>query len=462
MPDTYLPAPADTTGIRATTRIPVRFSGDGAGIGPLSWGQREIWLTMLRQRSWLPIGGWAPLPAGTAIEDVVADLQWAMHRYPTFRTRLRFDAGGEPLQTVAAQGTIGLDVFDVPPGADPEAYTAAVDAHYRAQSYDFVADWPVRMGVVRVGGSPAYLSTVTCHLVTDGVGGRLMLREVAARAEAAPTTGLQPLDQVRWQASPDGLKQRERALKHWDRMLRQLPPAGPLAERPGPRHHRGEFRSAALYTATHTVSTIADLDTSQVLMTFLAIALTDQAGDGRPAVIRPMVDNRFRRGLGDVVAMVAQHGICVADVAGRPFADALRQTGIAAMLAYKWAYHDPAAVQAHARTLAGTLGIDLDAGIWFNDRRTISRQMFPGDAPTAEQVHAAAPGEFRWTAAQDDPYDPLNIDVDDEPGHFLLTWFTDTWRNPPARVEALARSVEAIAVHQALQALSTAAETRTP
>lgn len=461
MPDTYLPEAA--TGIRATQRIPVRFDGDGAGLGPLSWGQRSIWQDIVRQRSWLPIGGWAPLAPGITIEDVAADLRWAMRRYPTFRTRLRFDPGGTPLQSVAAWGTIGLDVFDVPDGADPEAYTAAVDAHYRALPYDFTEEWPVRMGVVRVGGAPAYLSTVTCHLVTDGFGGLLMLREVAARAtaEPAPTTGMQPLEQVRWQASPDGRKQADRALRHWDRMLRQLPPAAALTVRPGPRYHRGEFSSAALYTATHAVSTIADIDTSQVLMTFLAIALTDLAGDGRPAVIRPMVDNRFRRGLGDVVAMVAQHGICVADVAGRPFDDALRVTGIAAMLAYKWAYHDPAAVAAHAADLAATLGIDLDAGAWFNDRRTISRQMFPGKAPSAEQVRAAAPGEFRWTVAQDDPYDPLNIDVDDEPGRFRLTWFTDAWRTPPARVEALARAVEALAVHQALTAIEAATETET-
>ncbi|MET7426432.1 condensation domain-containing protein [Dactylosporangium sp. NPDC005555] len=456
MPDTYLPAPAAAirAPISATERIPVRFDGDGAGLGPLSWGQLSMWQDIVRQRSWLPIGGWAPLEPGTTVEDVADDLRWAMRRYPTFRTRLRFDGDGTPLQSVAAWGTIGLDVFDAPDGADPAAFTAAVDAHYRALPYDFVEEWPVRMGVVRAGGSPAYLSTVTCHLVTDGFGGLLMLREVAARGSASgepgPTTGTQPLEQARWQASPDGRKQADKALRHWDKMLRQLPPAASLVPREGPRWHRGEFTSAALYTATHAVSVVADIDTSQVLMTCLALAVAEE---GRPAIIRPMVDNRFRRGLGDVVAMVAQHGICVADVAGLDFDEAMRRTGIAAMLAYKWAYHDPSAVAALAGTLDVDLHLDLDAGVWLNDRRTISRQMFPGDKPTAGQVRAAAPGGFRWTVAQDDPYDPLNIDVDDAPGVFTLTWFTDTWRTPPARVEALARSIEALAVQQALTAL---------
>ncbi|GAA1512907.1 hypothetical protein GCM10009827_029210 [Dactylosporangium maewongense] len=460
MPDTFLPAPP----LVATTRIPVRFDGEGAGTGPLSWGQLGIWQDMVRQRSWLPIGGWAPVAEGATVEDLADDLRWAMRRYPTFRTRLRFTDDGAPLQAVAGWGTIGLDVFDVPPGADPAAFTASVDAQYRARPYDFVEEWPVRMGVVRVDGVPAYLSTVTCHLVTDGFGGLLMLREVAAlRTDPpGPTSGLQPLAQAQWQASPEGRKQSEKALRHWEKMLRQLPPVTPPASRPGPRFHRGTFVSAALYRATHAVSVVFDIDTSQVLMTFLALAVTAQTGDGRPAIIRPMVDNRFRRGLGDVVAMVAQRGICVADVAGLSYEEAMRRTGIAAMLAYKWAYHDPAAVAAVSATLSASLDVDLDAGVWFNDRRTISRQMFPGSVPTAEQVRDAAPGVFTWTVAQDDPYDPLSIDVDDSPGEFQFTWFTDTWRTPPARVEALARAVEALAVQEALTALENFAGTETP
>ena len=80
MPDTATPPFADT-GIRPSARIPVRFSGDGAGTAELSWGQREIWRTMVRQRSWLPIGGWSRLAPGTTLADVAEELRWLMVRY---------------------------------------------------------------------------------------------------------------------------------------------------------------------------------------------------------------------------------------------------------------------------------------------------------------------------------------------------------------------------------------------
>src|SRR4051812_44009687 len=103
MPD--LPAraaelPTSDGRLRPALRIPVRFAGAGAGVGELSWGQREIWLTMLRQRSWLPIGGWSRLAPGTTPAAVADELRWIMQRYQPMRTRLRFAPDGRPLQSV--------------------------------------------------------------------------------------------------------------------------------------------------------------------------------------------------------------------------------------------------------------------------------------------------------------------------------------------------------------------------
>ncbi|GAA3456339.1 condensation domain-containing protein [Dactylosporangium matsuzakiense] len=419
-------------------RIPVRFTGPGAGVGELAWGQREIWLTMQRQRSWLPIGGWSRLAPGTTLADVADELRWMLRRYPTMRTRLRFAPDGRPLQSVADRGTVGLDVYDCPDGADPEAYVVALDARDRARPYDLVEEWPIRMAVVRHRGVPSHLSTVMPHLVTDGLGGRIFLAEVAARADADPDTGTPPLEQARWQAGPAGQRQNASAVRHWQRTIARIP--APSAATSGP-HLRGEFRTTALPLAVHALSERADADSSQVLMTLLAQALP---GDG-PAVLRPMVSNRFRRGFGRVVAMVAQRGLCAADVAGLPFAEALQRVGAAAMAAYKYAYVDPDAVAA----AFAAAGADPDAGLWCNDRRVATRQGFAGAVPDAGAVRAAPPGTFRWTVAQDDPFDPLSVDIDDgDGGALLLTVFTDAARLPAAGAEALVRRVESLAVQQ--------------
>jgi hypothetical protein len=425
---------------RPALRIPVRFTGTGAGVGELSWGQREIWLTMRRQRSWLPIGGWSRLAPGTTLAAVADELRWILQRYQPMRTRLRFTAGGRPLQSVADRGTVGLDVYDCPDGEDPEAFVAALDARDRARPYDLVEEWPIRMAVVRHRGAPSHLSTVMPHLVTDGQGGRIFLAEVADRAGASADTGTAPLDQARWQASPPGQRQNASAVRHWQRTIARVPAATVVGAGP---YLRGEFRTTALPLAVHVLSERADADSSQVLMTLLAQALP---GPG-PAVLRPMVSNRFRRGFGPVVAMVAQRGLCSADVAGVPFAEALRRVGAAAMAAYKYAYVDPDAVAA----AFAAAGADPDAGLWCNDRRVASRQGFAGAVPPVGEIRAAPPGTFRWTVAQDDPFDPLSVDVDDgDGGALLLTVFTDAARLPAAGAEALVRRVEALAV-QALE-----------
>ncbi|WP_433218728.1 condensation domain-containing protein [Dactylosporangium sp. CS-047395] len=431
MPDLAAdPAPP----LAATLRLPVRFAAAGAGTGELSWGQRELWLTMRRQRSWLPIGGWSRLAPGTTLGDVESELRWILRRYPPMRTRLRW-SGGRPLQTVADRGTVGLDVYDCPDGEDPEAFVIALDARDRARPFDLVEEWPIRMGVVRHRGRPTHLSTVMPHLVTDGLGGRIFLAEVADRAATDP--GTPPLEQARWQASEAGRRQNASALRHWERVIARVPAASTVESGP---YLRGEFRTTALPLAVHALSERADADSSQVLMTLLAMALP---GDG-PAVLRPMVSNRFRRGFERVVAMVAQRGLCAADVAGVPFAEALRRVGAAAMGAYKYAYVDPDAVAAaFARA-----GADPDAGLWCNDRRVASRQGFAGPVPSAADVRAAPPGTFRWTVAQDDPFDPLSVDIDDDGDGLLLTVFTDAARLPAAAAEALVRRVETLALEE--------------
>ncbi|MFI5909583.1 condensation domain-containing protein [Dactylosporangium sp. NPDC051541] len=450
MPDLRTPPPP----LVPALRLPVRFTGSGAGVGELSWGQREIWLTMRRQRSWLPIGGWSRLAAGTTLAEVTDELRWMLRRYPTMRTRLRFAPDGRPLQSVADRGTVGLDVYDCPDGEDPEAFVIALDAGDRARPFDLVEAWPLRMAVVRHRGAPSHRSTVMPHLVTDGLGGRLFLAEVADRAGAPADTGTPPLEQARWQAGPAGQHQNASAVRHWRRTIARVP--APAVTGAGP-YLRGEFRTTALPLAVHVLSERADADSSQVLMTLLAQALP---GDG-PAVLRPMVSNRFRRGFERVVAMVAQRGLCAADVAGRPFAEALRRVGAAAMGAYKYAYLDPDAVTA----AFAEAGADPDAGLWCNDRRVASRQGFTGAAPAAAEVRAAPPGTFRWTVAQDDPFDPLSVDIDDDRDTdsggrgLLLTVFTDAARLPAAGAEAFVRRAEELAVRQALQMLATAAET---
>src|SRR5689334_17346155 len=86
------------------SHILVPFEGEGSGVAPMSWGQRELWGGMLSQRTWMPLATVLPLPAGTTVQDVVRDLRFTMGRYQSMRTRLRFEPDGSVLQELFSRG----------------------------------------------------------------------------------------------------------------------------------------------------------------------------------------------------------------------------------------------------------------------------------------------------------------------------------------------------------------------
>src|SRR5258708_7600169 len=80
--------------LRPADRVPVAFSAHEAGVGELSWGQRDLWLAMLRQNNWMPLGGARPVEPGTTVQQIADELRYLMTRFPALRTRLRHGPDG--------------------------------------------------------------------------------------------------------------------------------------------------------------------------------------------------------------------------------------------------------------------------------------------------------------------------------------------------------------------------------
>lgn len=437
-----------TAGPARLAPVIVPFEGEGAGTGELAWGQRDMWSTMRRQRSWLPMGGSKPLDPGTSLADVAGELAFLMRRYPSMRTRLRLAPDGTVTQEVHASGEIALEVVEAGDQDPYEAATEVADRYHHAP-YDFAEDWPIRMAVVLKQGVPVYMAVIMCHLVTDGVGAATMLAEAAARPRPeGPGTGTQALAQVEWQRSPAGRKQNDAALRHAEAALRSVPvrsePRSPDPQEP--RHWMGLLDSPALFAATPVAAERVGADTSSVLLAAYAIALGELAGPG-PVAVRPTVSNRFRPGFADVVGTVAQHGLCVLDLVGVPFGEAVRQARRAAMTASKYAYCDPFAVEELIARLAEE-GHTVDTACFFNDRRNAVRPL----SATALSVLSEGGAEtlpasvFQWTARQDDPFESLMVHVNDVPDTLQLAVFLDTARWSPKEAEELVRRMEEVVV----------------
>jgi hypothetical protein len=384
------------------------------------------------------------------MEEIADELRYMMNRYPAMRTLLRFDENGRPTQEVFASGTVMIEVYDADDEDDDAAEEtyALVGWHYRTTGRDFTAEWPQRMAVVRHRGELTHVHAETCHLTMDNGGAQVVLREVAVK-QSAPVTGMNPLELVRWQRSEAGRRHQAATERHWEKALRSLPrtPVFGSADRREPRHWSARFDSRALYQAVPVIVERTSVDSATVFMALYAIAL-GRTGVLNPAVIRPLVNNRFRPGMVDIVCNLVQSGICVLDVAETTVDEVILRAKRISLTTLKYAYFDAERIAALLARTAQEHGAELGLSNFFNTRFLTSRPGAPLDARRLREL--ADTSTFDWFEKKDNPYEPLFLHVEEGPDSIALLVLTDTHYVSPVDNEALARTIEAVAIEAAL------------
>lgn len=420
-------------------QIMVAFKGTGAGAGELSWGQSEIWSAINRLQSWMPLGGVKALDPGTTLDEVTAELRYLMSRYQSLRTRLRLPKQGRPWQVVHGTGEIALEIADAT-GADAQAAAETISTRYQETAMDFTAEWPIRMAVVKQSSILTHMVVHMSHFAIDGASGLVMMAEVAAKTQA-PVDGLAPLAQARWQSSAAGQRQNTAALRYWEGILRTIEPrrfADPV-EVARPRYHRGQFDSPVLASCVRRLTDRTGADSQAVLLTLYSLALHKVCG-ADPVVVRPLVNNRFRPGLSRVICTAVQSSICVLDIGGLSFSEALPRVQKASMIAYKNAYFDPSEVTALHQRIEHERGKPIDIACYFNDKRT--GMDVPADLD--------GPSTFTWLVKRDSPgLERLIVDAEDIPGALRLILHMDAHALSPADGEAILRTTELLAAQYA-------------
>jgi hypothetical protein len=234
-----------------------------------------------------------------------------------------------------------------------------------------------------------------------------------------------------------------------------------------PRHWTGRLDSPALAAALPAISERTGADSSSILMALFAIAVS-RRGLLRPAVIRPLVSNRFRPGLANAVLNLVQSGMCVFDVADRTVDDVIRQARRSFITANKHAYYDPDGELALIERIATDQGPGAERWspyTWgfFNDRRRSARaeSTEPLTPELVDKLRSAT--TFQWTQKKQNPYEPLFLHLEEEGGSLQLIVAADTHHISPADNEALARDIEALGIAAAFDGtLSTGVTTESP
>ncbi len=438
-------------------RIMISFEGDGSGVSELTWGQQHIWGAIEALGSTMNMTATRELPSGTTVAECADELRFYVSRFQAMRTLLQLVPGGLPMQVVVASGEVPLEIVDVASGDDPAAVTADIAKRHENTPFDYAAEFPIRMSLVRRDGALTNMVMTLSHFATDGAGGFAMYNDFMSRdpetGHALEPVRMQPLDLAAQQSTPGGKRQSDASLRYWEELLRSVParPARqPFEETTSARYWQVEMDSPSMFLAVRAIAARIRVDVSTVLLGVYTVALARVTGHN-PTVAQMLVSNRFRPGLSDIVSNVSQTGLCVVDVAGMTIDEAITAARKASLRTYKHAYFDLMQWKDLVARIARDRGGDIGLGYYYNDRPSQSQVPEIGAVPTPDEVKAAIgdTGPLRWTEL---PFfnERLMVTINDAPAAVALLVLGDTHFVSKAEMEAVAREMEQVAVAAAL------------
>ena len=450
-------------------RVVVQFAGAQAGTQPLTWGQKAILQDMQDSGNQFSMGGRYELPEGSSVEDAAARLSGLVGRHASLRMRLRTDGAGRVCQEVAGSGRIGLDIMAVPDDASRSDVTrcaADLMETWPLARFDFHSDWPLRMVVLNHRGACAYLVWALSHLAADGGGHMLLAADLRAGPASGPRRTQLP-DIAHSEQTPQLRQLSRRTMRYWESQLGHIPaqtfgePAGPQGQQ-GPRYRQARFSSPAAHLAMLAIAKRTGTDASRVTLALIATAIARATGV-QPLTVKVMVNNRFRPGLADVIAPIAQNSVVTIDVADCTVDEVVARARGSSLTAGMRAYYDPDDLREVMARLDAERGYPASITCRVNDQRAMimrAEEEAGLSEVTPELVaHRLAETSLSWLGPRDNMHEQANILIENRPDVLSLHMMWDRWSLTDGQVEALLRSVEDVAVEAAFDP---AAPTKVP
>jgi hypothetical protein len=452
-------------------RVAVPFTGAGAGTAPLGWGQKAIWQDMQESGNQFTMWGRIVLPEGSTVADAATRLSGLMQRHAALRTRLTTGAEGRLEQEVAGSGQIGLEVLEISDGTDPaevKRYADDLMTAWHLMRFDFHRDWPLRMAVVRHRGAAVHLVWALSHLVADGAAHILLADDLRAPGVSDPQRP-QILDVARSEAEPQLRQLSSRTMRHWENQLRHIPAVtfGGAAHALGPgeqRYWQARFSSPAAHLAMLAVAKRTGTDASRVALAMIATAIGRATGV-HPLTVKVMVSNRFRSGLADVIAPIAQNSVLTIDVTDTSIDEVVTRTRGASLSSGMRAYYDPDELAGVMARLDAERGYPASVTCRVNDQRAMVRRDDASSTAAADDAdpmtlkQKLAETTLTWLGPRYNMHEQVNILIENKSDVVSLHMMWDRQCLTDEQVEALLRGVEEAAVEAALDP---AAPTRVP
>ena len=439
--------------------IPVEFTGERAGEGPLTLGQLDVynWLSQTPDHLYAILCAELPVPAVVSVDDVAEAVAVLIARHESLRTT--YVPGEQPRQRVAAAGVQLLEVCSLGEGQwGPRDRPAVAEALVRwlRESPD-PGRRPVRVAVAiapDAGDQVIACAAAFSHLAVDNTAIGILKRDFAgllgdpARRQAG-RPGHQPLDQAELEATPAERRRADAALDYLREQSRRMPRclyALPGA-RPSGESLAVELSSVAAAMAVRRVAARTRTSRSSIVLAAICAVVARRAG--YPELVLPLSSsNRFERHLVNYVGSLAQGAIATIEVAGRSFDELVRHTWTTVMEASRHGRYDAVKRDAMDELIEHERGLRLNYEPLFNSLVPESWSgLTAGVGFQPEEIDVAlARTELRWRPMPVDAT-PIQFRLNQIDGCLRLdVWSGDTGLVPRAELESVLLAVERLLV----------------
>ena len=439
--------------------IPVEFTGERAGEGPLTLGQLDVynWLSQTPDHLYARLCVELPVPEVVSVDDVAEAAAVLIARHESLRTT--YVPGEQPRQRVAAAGVQMLEVCSLSEGQwGPRDRPAVGEALVRwlRESPD-PGRCPVRVAVAiapDAGDRVIACAAAFSHLAVDNGAIEILKRDFAgllgdpARRQVG-RPGHQPLDQAELEATPAERHRADAALDYlreqsWraPRCLYALPGARPSGE-----SLVVELSSVAAAMAVRRVA--ARTRTSRPSIVLAAIcAVVARRTNYRELVFPVSSSNRFERHLVNYVGSLAHGTIVTVEIGGRSFDELVGHAWMRVVEASRHGRYDAVKRDAMGELIEHERGLRFHYDTLFNNVVPESWSgLTAGVGFQPEEIDVAlARTELRWRPMPVDAT-PIRFRLRQIDGCLRLdVWSGDAGLVPRAELESVLLAVERLLV----------------
>jgi hypothetical protein len=461
--------------------VPVEFTGERAGEGPLTLGQLNVyaWVSRIPEQLYAILRAELPVPAVVSVDDVAEAVAVLMARHESLRTT--YLPGEPPRQRVPAAGVQLLEVCSLGEGQwGPQDRPTVAEALVRwLRGSPDPGLRPVRVAVAvapGAGGRVIACAAAFSHLVVDhdaiGIlkrdfagllgdpagrqagllgdpGGRQagLLGDPAGRQAGRP--GHQPLDQAGLEATPAERRRAGAALDHVREQSRRIPRC--LYALPGARASGEslavELSSPPAAMAVRRVAARTRTSRSSIVLAAICAVIARRAS--YPELVLPVSSsNRFERHLVNYVGCLAQGTIATVEIAGRSFDELAGHTWTTVMEASRHGRYDGGKRAAIDELIEHERGLRFNYDPLFNSLVPESWSgLTAGVGFQPEEIGVAlARTQLRWRPMPVSGT-PIRFTLNQIDGCLRLeVWSGDTGLVPRAELESVLLAVERLLV----------------